>query len=269
MRTAESVVLTLCPPGPLARNTSIWRSLSSICDLDLVGLGQHEHGGRRRVDASLALGDRHPLHPVRPALVLEAWPRPVALHREGDLVDAAEVAAVQRQRVHLEPVARRVRPVHVVQVAGEQVGLLAALGAADLDDHVPPSVRVRGDHQLAQLLVDAVQGGERGPELLLHGRPLVPDRLGEQLLRRLGVCCQRTAAPRRVDERVELAVAGGDPAQLGRVGGDGRVGQAGLEVGVLLLHGGEAGGHGGGGVGHGPARLHRRYRSRPSRFPEL
>ena len=30
MRTAESVVLTLWPPGPLERNTSIWRSLSSI-----------------------------------------------------------------------------------------------------------------------------------------------------------------------------------------------------------------------------------------------
>ncbi len=29
MRTAESVVLTLWPPGPLARNTSMWRSLSS------------------------------------------------------------------------------------------------------------------------------------------------------------------------------------------------------------------------------------------------
>ena len=30
MRTAESVVLTDCPPGPEERYTSIWRSLGSI-----------------------------------------------------------------------------------------------------------------------------------------------------------------------------------------------------------------------------------------------
>ena len=30
MRTAESVVLTLCPPGPLERNTSMRRSFSSM-----------------------------------------------------------------------------------------------------------------------------------------------------------------------------------------------------------------------------------------------
>ncbi len=30
MRTAESVVLTLCPPGPLERNTSIFKSLGLI-----------------------------------------------------------------------------------------------------------------------------------------------------------------------------------------------------------------------------------------------
>ena len=31
MRTAESVVLTDWPPGPVERNTSICRSLSAIC----------------------------------------------------------------------------------------------------------------------------------------------------------------------------------------------------------------------------------------------
>ena len=31
IRTAESVVFTLCPPGPLERKTSMRRSLSSIC----------------------------------------------------------------------------------------------------------------------------------------------------------------------------------------------------------------------------------------------
>ena len=159
MRTAESVVLTLWPPGPLERNTSTWRSLSSTSHLDLVGLRQHEHGGRRRVDAALALGHRHPLHPVRATLVLEQRPGVGALHGERDLVDAAEVAGIERQGVDLQPMAGGVGPVHVVQVAGEEVGLLAALGAADLDDDVAPGMGVGRDHQLAQLLAD---GGQLG-----------------------------------------------------------------------------------------------------------
>ena len=53
MRTAESVVFTLWPPGPDERYTSICRSFGSIVDVDLVGLGQHGDGGRRGVDPPL------------------------------------------------------------------------------------------------------------------------------------------------------------------------------------------------------------------------
>ena len=67
MRTAESVVFTDCPPGPVERYTSISRSLGSIVDVDLLGLGQHRDGRRARVHAALALGDGHPLHAVRAA----------------------------------------------------------------------------------------------------------------------------------------------------------------------------------------------------------
>ena len=53
-----------------------------------------------------------------------------------------------------QAVAAGVGAVHLVEVAGEQVGLLAALGAADLDDDVAPGVRIGRHHQLAQLVVD-------------------------------------------------------------------------------------------------------------------
>ena len=72
MRTAESVVLTLWPPGPEERKTSMRRSFGSICDVDLLGLRQHRHGDGRGVDAPLRLGRRHALHAVHAALVLEA-----------------------------------------------------------------------------------------------------------------------------------------------------------------------------------------------------
>ena len=71
MRTAESVVLTLCPPGPDERKTSMRRSFGSIVDVDVLGLGQHEHAGGAGVDAALRLGDRHALDAVHAALVLQ------------------------------------------------------------------------------------------------------------------------------------------------------------------------------------------------------
>ena len=71
IRTAESVVLTLWPPGPLLRKTSMRRSFSSIVDVDLLGLGQHQHAGGGGVDPALRLGDRHPLDPVHAALELQ------------------------------------------------------------------------------------------------------------------------------------------------------------------------------------------------------
>ena len=71
-RTAESVVLTLWPPGPEERYTSMRSSLSVDLDLDVLGLGQHRDGHRRGVDAALRLGHRHALHAVHAALELEA-----------------------------------------------------------------------------------------------------------------------------------------------------------------------------------------------------
>ena len=69
--TAESVVLTPCPPGPLARLTVISRSCGIDLDVDLLGLGQHGDRDGRGVDPAVGLGHRHPLDPVDAALELE------------------------------------------------------------------------------------------------------------------------------------------------------------------------------------------------------
>ena len=50
-------------------------------DVDLVGLGQDGDGRGTGVDPPLALGRGHPLHPVRPALVLQSRPRVLARAR--------------------------------------------------------------------------------------------------------------------------------------------------------------------------------------------
>jgi hypothetical protein len=80
-RTAESVVLTLCPPGPEERNTSMRRSAGLIWMSTSSASGSTATGHGRGVDAPLALGGRHALHAVHAALVLEAVEDLLARHR--------------------------------------------------------------------------------------------------------------------------------------------------------------------------------------------
>ena len=70
MRTAESVVLTDCPPGP-ELTVDVDAQVPRVdLDLDVLGLGQHGDGRRRRVDAALGLGCGHALHAVHARLEL-------------------------------------------------------------------------------------------------------------------------------------------------------------------------------------------------------
>ena len=138
------------PPGPLDRNTSISRSFGSIVDVDRLRLGQHRDGRRARVHPTLALGDRHALHPVRPRLVLEARPGVVALHHERDLPEPAHVGRLAVEHLELPAVGVGVALVHVEQVGGPEVALLAALPTADLDDDVLALVGIAGHEQLAE-----------------------------------------------------------------------------------------------------------------------
>ena len=169
MRTAESVVLTLWPPGPLDRYTSICRSLSSIRTSISSASGRTSHGRRRGVDAPLALRDGDPLDAVAATFVLERRPGPPAGYGERHLVEAAAVAGIGAQRLGAQAVPLGVGEVHLVQVASEEVGLLAALGAADLDDDVAPGVRVGRDHQLSELAVDRGRALRWSRRALLRG----------------------------------------------------------------------------------------------------
>ena len=156
IRTAESVVLTLCPPGPLLRKTSMRRSFSSIVDVDLLGLGQHQDAGRAGVHPALRLGDRHPLDAVHAALELQQAVRRLArlgralgLHRDGDGLVAAEVGLGGVEDLDLPAPLLGVPGVHAQQVAGEQRRLLAALAGLHLEDRVLVVGRVARHQQAA------------------------------------------------------------------------------------------------------------------------
>ena len=122
------------------------------------------------MDAALRLGDRHPLHAVHATLVLEAGPCTVAPDEERDLGESAHVGVTGLERFALPAVDDGEGHVHVVEVAGEEVGLLTALGATDLNDHVAAVVRIAGQQQQPEPLLKVgdrgLQVGDLGPEFL-------------------------------------------------------------------------------------------------------
>ena len=125
-------------------------------DVDVLGLGQHGDRRGRGVDAALRLGDRHALHAVGAALVLEDRVGAVAVDGEGVL------AVADLERLDLEAQALGVLGQHAVDVARPEPGLLAAGPALDLDDDVLVVGRIALDHGQADLLVELLQAPARG-----------------------------------------------------------------------------------------------------------
>ncbi len=210
--------------------------------LDVLGLGHDEHAGRRRVDAPLALGHGHPLHPVHATLVLQPRPRglvetgrALGLDRDAHVLVAAEVA-LGRVLDHRAPAALLgVAQIHPQQVAGEERGLVAALPCLDLEDDVAVVVGVaRHEHPAQMLLGRCLSGLERGH---LGGEGLV---LGRELAGRAEVVDRSLPRPCRGDGGRQGGIPLVEGAHEVLVGVDRRLGEATLELGVLVedrLHG--------------------------------
>ena len=215
MRTAESVVLTDWPPGPGGAVDVDLQVLVLDVDVDLLGLGQDGHRRRRGVHPALRLGDRHPLHPVRPSLVLEMGPGRVALDQEGHLVEPAHVRGVGREDLDAEALALGVADVHLVEVPGEEVGLLAALGAADLDDHVLAVVGVLGQQQKLSSSSSSSMRVLGSLDLPLEHLALAPgQRRPASPWPRRGPPSAAAILPVGADDRLEVPVAPGHLPEL-------------------------------------------------------
>ena len=96
IRTAESVVLTLCPPGPEDRNTSIRRSASGM-SMWSVCLGHREHldPRERGLAAALVVERRDPDQPVGALLDRQRAVRVRRLDRKvADLMPASSAYEV-------------------------------------------------------------------------------------------------------------------------------------------------------------------------------
>ena len=215
MRTAESVVFTLCPPGPLERKTSMRRSLSSILTSTSSASGSTATVAAEvwmRPCVSVAGTRCTRCTPLSQRIAPKA-PSPDDL--EDRFLDAAERAVGVRDRLAAPAGALDVARVHAIEVGGEQRGLVAAGAGADLDDRVA--------------VVERIVREERGlqPRLEIGDGPLEPLDLVSGLGGHLGVVNENELARfgelvlgllelgRQLDDRLEASVL---PTQLGDLG---------------------------------------------------
>ena len=89
-----------------------------------------------------------------PASCSRRLPGVGALDQEHHLVQPVPVGGALGEHLDLPAPAVGVADVHVVQVPGEEVRLLPALGAADLDDHVAAVVGVLREQERPQPLLE-------------------------------------------------------------------------------------------------------------------
>ena len=185
------------------------------------------------MDPALRLGLGHPLHPVRAALEAQPPPHAVAGHLEGHVGDAAEVGGLRAQHVHLPALRLGEGQVHLEELPGEQVGLLAALGTADLHDDVLALVGVARRQQVGEL---GLEGGDARlglGSLGLQRLGLGGRGLAEQLDGRVPVVDRRPQGVDAVGDLAELLVAAGDLAEGVAVTRQVTAGEARLDVGAL------------------------------------
>ena len=215
MRTAESVVLTDCPPGPDERLTSIRRSRSSSISISTSSAS----GMTTTVTVEVwirpdRLRGRDALDAMDAALELEPAVGAVAVDLDDRLLDPADARLVEAQHLGLEAVPLGVAEVHPQELGREQRGLLAAGAGPDLHDHVAVVVGVARQQQHLELLEQARLVGLQPVDLLAgHVSQLVVG-LGVAHLARAGQLRARgLQAPEGRDDGLQPGELPAEPPQ--------------------------------------------------------
>ena len=122
-------------------------------DLNILDLRQHCYRNRRRMDTPARLRDRHPLNPMRTALVFQLAVRAKASYHERDFLETANLRRIRIDKLRAPPLTLSKTRIHPEQIAGKQSCLIAAHAAADLHDDILIIIWVLRQQQDWQLLI--------------------------------------------------------------------------------------------------------------------
>ena len=231
MRTAESVVFTDCPPGPLERKTSTWRSFGEI--------SMSTSSASTSAVTVATLVWMRPWLSVTGTRCTRCGPASCLRRAHASSPLTTSVASRtppmsdgwRRQDLDLPAVALRERLVHLQEICREQVRLFSAFGAADLEDDVLAVVGIARDEQLLELCLEL---GER--RLLLRdlgrhvGAHVAVGLVLEELARVGDLGFRRSVRAIGVDDRLQLRVATPGVARRVLIAGGVHLRQARLEL---------------------------------------
>ncbi len=189
----------------------------------------------RGLDAALALGDGHALDAMDATLELHHGVDLVARDLELDGLESAGVRRAGREDLDLPAAARREALVHLEEVTCKDGRLVAASGAADLDDGVLLVVGVAGDEHDLDLVLETRELGLVGGEVLLQHLLLVRvGGLAQHLLGDIDVVKRGQVLARLGGQRRLVCVLLGDARVLLGIGDHRRVHHLLLELGIGL-----------------------------------
>jgi len=175
-----------------------------------VGLGEHGHRARRRMNAPLRLGLGYALHAVPSRLELELGVGTLPDDARDDFLEAAHVARAFRNQLELPFVAFGVARIHAKQVAREQCGLVAAGPGAYFEEHVALVVGIARQKGALQLFFERVHSRSRRLRFVVGERFRL--RIGEHLLRRLKIALSLFPIAIEHHDRRDLGVLAGQRA---------------------------------------------------------
>ena len=170
-------------------------------------------------------------------LVGQAGPGVVALDEVSGFVESPVVGLALLDDLELPAAQGGVALVHLGEVPGEEIGLLATLRTADLEDDVAALVGVPRQQQRLEFLIETRELGLGVREFLTPEFAVVAGALGEHLARRRDVLAGATHLGPDVHDLRELFVTTREVPQATHVGSDVGAGEVLLDGTEFVLEG--------------------------------
>ena len=142
----------MLPPCPAGTHSRDFKVVRVDLDIDFFGFGEYGDGRSGGVDAPLGFGRGHALHAVHATLKFEILVGVLSRHLKNNLLKPTHVGRAGAHDFDPPTTCFRVAAIHAEQIAGEDVGLIAAGAPTDFHDGVPAVGGIGRDHEAEHIV---------------------------------------------------------------------------------------------------------------------